>query len=287
MRVLVAGATGVIGRRLVPLLSAVGHEVVPLSRSTGVDVLDRDATIQAVRRAAPDAIVHLLTAIPRTINPRALARDFALTNRLRTEGTRNLVDAAPGARIITQGVAYAYEPGPGPADEDTPLWADPPKQFRPVRDGLMELERLTAAADGLVLRFGHLTGPGTVYAQDGSTTLAVQAGRMPVVGDGGSVFSFTSTHDAATAVVAALDRDVTGVLNVVDDTPVPVREWLPAFARRLGAPEPKHVPAMMARLAVGGWGLAFMTRLRGADNARARLRLDWRPRHGAFLHETA
>ncbi|MFI6389365.1 NAD-dependent epimerase/dehydratase family protein [Nonomuraea sp. NPDC050547] len=287
MRVLVAGATGVIGRRLVPLLDAVGHEVIAGSRSTGFDALDHDAAVRYVRAAAPDVIVNLLTAIPHAIDPLTFARDMEQTNRLRAEGTRTLVEAAPGARIISQGLAYAYEPGDGPADEETPLWQDPPAEFAAVRDALLDLETLTARAGGLVLRFGHLTGPGTAYDDDGSTTRAVLAGQLPVVGEGGSVFSFTNTHDAATSVVAALDRDLTGALNVVDDTPVTMAEWLPALAARLGAPEPARVPVEMARPAVGGWGVAFMTGLRGADNARARLQLNWRPRHAAFLHETA
>ncbi|QYC39551.1 dTDP-4-oxo-6-deoxy-D-allose reductase [Nonomuraea coxensis DSM 45129] len=289
MKVLVAGATGVIGRQLVPLLKAVGHEVVTLSRrgDLAVDALDREATVRAVRRVRPDAVVHLLTAIPPVIDPRRIGRQFALTNRLRDEGTRTLVEAAPGARIIAQGLAYAYAPAPGLADEDAPLWREAPTAYRPVVAALESLERQTVAAGGLVLRFGHLTGPGSAYAEDGSTTRSVLAGRMPVVGDGGSVLSFTHAHDAATAVVAALDRDVTGALNIVDDTPVTMREWLPAFAARLGAPPPRRVPAFLARMAVGAFGVAYMTRLRGADNCRARLLLNWRPRHTAFLEETA
>ncbi|WP_157253471.1 NAD-dependent epimerase/dehydratase family protein [Nonomuraea typhae] len=287
MRVLVAGATGVIGRRLVPLLEAVGHDVVAGSRATGLDALDRDSTARFVREAAPDAVVNLLTAIPHTINPRRFAKEIALTDRLRTEGTRNLIEAAPRARHLGQSLAYAYEPGEGPADEDTPLWPDPPAQFRAARAGLAELERRLAEAGGLVLRLGHLTGPGTAYDTGGSTTRAVLAGTMPIIGEGRSVFSFTSTHDAATAIVAALDRDVSGALNVVDDTPLMVREWLPALAARLGAPKPKHLPVALARLVAGGWGVAFMTRLRGADNTRARLWLNWRPRYASFLRETA
>ncbi|MFG3442369.1 NAD-dependent epimerase/dehydratase family protein [Nonomuraea sp. NPDC047897] len=294
MRVLVAGATGVIGRQLVPLLAAVGHEVVALSRTPGAvvpgaaltviaDALDRDATVRAVRQAGPDAVVHLLTAIPKVIDPRRVDRQFALTNRLRTEGTRNLVEAAPGARFIAQGLAFAYRPGDGLADEDAPLWSDAPRPYGPVVAALTELERQTAGAGGLVLRFGHLTGPGSVYADDGSTAEAVRRRRLPVVGDGGSVLSFTHACDAASAIVAALDKNVTGALNVVDDTPVTMRDWLPAYARGLGAPAPRRVPAPLARLAVGPFGVAYMTRLRGADNSRARLRLDWRPRHAAML----
>jgi nucleoside-diphosphate-sugar epimerase len=297
MRVLVAGATGVIGSRMVPLLTAMGHEVTGLARPGGdtaaleaagaqmavADALDRDGLRRAVRRTSPDAVVNMLTAIPAEIDPRHLARDFAQTNRLRTEGTRNLIDAAPGARIISQGLAYAYQPGEGPADEDAPLWrTGTPRQFAPVLDALVELERLTARAGGLVLRLGHLYGPGSVFAADGSFVRQVRAGKVPLVGGGHAVFSFTHADDVAAAVGAALDRqDVTGVLNVVDDRPVPVSEWLPRLAEILGAPAPRKAPAALARLAVGGWGVAFMNRLRGADNARARLRLDWRPRYAS------
>ncbi|MFD0900393.1 NAD-dependent epimerase/dehydratase family protein [Actinomadura sediminis] len=297
MRVLVAGATGVIGGRLVPLLTAVGHEVTGLVRPGGdtaaltaagarvavADALDRDGLRAAVRQAAPDAVVNMLTAIPAEIDPKRLARDFAATNRLRTEGTANLIDAADGARIIGQGLAYAYQPGEGPADEDAPLWrTGTPRQFAPVLDALVELERLTLRADGLVLRLGHLYGPGSAYAADGSFVRGVRAGKVPLVGGGHAVFSFTHADDVAAAVAAALDKpDVTGVLNVVDDHPAPMSEWLPRLAGILGAPAPKRAPAALARMAVGGWGVAFTTRLRGADNSRARLRLDWRPRYAS------
>lgn len=295
MRVLVAGATGVIGSRLVPLLTAVGHEVVGLARSreragTGevvvADALDRSELVRAVRQAAPDAVVNMLTAIPAVTNPRKLARDYVTTNRLRTEGTRNLLDAAREAgagRVVSQGLAYAYQPGEGLANEDAPLWTDgTPRQFMPVLDALVELERLTTEADGLVLRFGHLYGPGSMFASDGAISAQLRAGKLPVVGGGNAVFSFTHADDAASAVAAALDKDVTGVLNVVDDAPTPVREWLPALAKLLDAPAPKHAPAALARLAVGSWGVAYMNGLRGADNARARLELNWRPRYASW-----
>ncbi|AWS40478.1 NAD(P)-dependent oxidoreductase [Streptosporangium sp. 'caverna'] len=282
MRVLVAGSTGVIGRSLVPLLTAVGHEVVEVSRKHGTDLLDRDAVRRAVRQAAPDAVVHVATAIPAAINPRTMARDFALTNRLRTEGLSNLIDAAPGVRLVVQGLAYPYRHGEGPADEDTPLLAAPPRQFASSLAALTELERLTGQADGLVLRFGHLYGPGTAFDAHGSVTAQIRQGKMPIVGRGESVFSFTHVHDAATAIVASLDRDVTGALNVVDDDPAPVYEWLPAVAEMLGAPAPRRIPVFAARLVVGGWGVTFMNELRGAANTRARLRLDWRPRHATW-----
>lgn len=300
MRVLVAGATGVIGNHLVPLLCSAGHDVVALARSgkravaveragaeiVVADALDRDAVFRAVAGAAPDIVVNMLTAIPAELNPRRLAKEFEQTNLLRTRGTRNLIDAGRESgvrRVIAQGLAFAYEPdGDGLADEDTPFWGNPPRQFVPALAALRELERQTRQAGGLVLRFGHLYGAGSVYARDGSFTAQVRTGKVPLVGGGTATFSFTHAHDAATAIVAALDKNVGGALNIVDDDPAPMSEWLPVFADLLGARRPRSVPAAIARMAVGGWGVAYMTRLRGADNARAKLGLDWRPRYASW-----
>jgi nucleoside-diphosphate-sugar epimerase len=286
MKVLVAGATGVIGASLVPQLAAAGHEVVKVSRASGTNLLDRQAVRQAVLAAEPDAVVHMATAIPAEINPKAMAREFALTNQLRTAGTANLLDAAREAgvrRVITQGLAYTYQPGPGLADEDAPLWVRPPAQFAPVLAALEELERRTCDANGLVLRLGQLYGPGSFFSPGGSYTRQVREGKFPAAGKGASVLSFTHADDAASAVVAAVDSDHSGVLNIVDDTPVTIGEWLPAFAAMLGAPAPRHVPAVLVRLAVGGWGAAFMTELRGASNVRAKTALNWRPRFPSWI----
>ena len=280
MKVLVAGATGVIGASLVPQLEAAAHAVIMVSRASGTDLLDRRAVSKAVQAAEPDAVVHMATAIPAQINPKTMARDFELTNRLRTEGTRNLLDAAGEMgvrRVITQGLAYAYQPGSGLADEDAALWIRPPAQFAPVLAALEELELRTADAGGLVLRFGHLYGPGSFFAPEGSYTRQVREGTFPIAGKGASVLSFTHAGDAAAAVVAALDSDASGALNIVDDTPVTIGEWLPAFAAMLGAPKPRHVPAALVRIAAGAWGAAFMTELRGASNARAKAALGWQP----------
>ena len=147
---------------------------------------------------------------------------------------------------------------------------------------LTDLERQTQAVGGTVLRFGHLYGPGSVYASDGSFVAAVRAGKIPLVGGGTATFSFTHAQDAASAIVAALDKPSGPALNVVDDDPAPMHTWLPVLADILGAKAPKSAPAAVARLAVGGWGVAFMTRLRGADNVRAKLVLDWKPRHSSW-----
>lgn len=286
MKVLVAGATGVIGVSLVPLLTAAGHQVVNVSRASGTDLLDRLEVRRAMQATEPDAVVHLATAIPAQINPKTMARDFGPTNRLRSEGTCNLLDAAQEIgvqRVITQGLAYAYDPGPGLADEDAPLWVRPPAQFAPVLAALEELEQRTREAKGLVLRFGHLYGPGSFFSPTGSYAQQVREGKFPIAGKGASVLSFTHASDAAAAVVAALGSDTSGVLNIVDDTPVTIGEWLPAFATMLGAKAPRRVPAAMVRLAAGTWGAAFMTELRGANNARAKTAIDWRPRFPSWI----
>ncbi|MDX6742860.1 NAD(P)-dependent oxidoreductase [Actinocorallia sp. A-T 12471] len=297
MRVLVAGATGVIGRRLVPLLTGMGHEVFALSRTPeparnpavwplAVDALEADELRKAVREARPDAVVNLLTAIPEVLDPRRMERAFAQTNRLRTEATRTLLDAARDAgagRIVGEGVAFAYDPeGDGPADEDAPFWHDPPKQFATTQRALVEMEALTKAADGLVLRFGHLYGPGTGFGPQGWVTEQVRERRLPIVGEGGAYFSFVHADDAARAVVAALTTSAVGALNIVDDDPSQVSEWLPALAGLLGAEPPHRIPTPVARIVTGAWGVAYFTRLRAADNTRAKGELPWQPHYASW-----
>jgi nucleoside-diphosphate-sugar epimerase len=291
MRILVAGASGAIGRQLLPLLDAVGHETVALVHRTPVEVenghvvaadaLDRDALVTAISEFEPEVVVNLLTAIPHNLNVRKFEREFAKTNRLRTEGTANLVIATGGVRMISESVAFGYAPQPGLiADESSPLWERSPKPFRPALQALKELERITAETGGLTLRFGNLVGPGTSFAPGGAILEPVRGGKLPIVGDGSGVFSFIHTHDAATAIVAALDRpEVGGVLNIVDDAPITTGDWVPALARLIGAPKPKRIPEWLARLVAGTWGAAFLNGLVGATNARAKAQLDWRPRY--------
>lgn len=299
MKTLIVGATGALGRPLVPLLAASGHEVLAASRSgrpglvdgipgtstVRLDVLDRDAVHRVVEQHRPDAIVHVATAIPDPIDPKRVGDQFALTNRLRTEGTANLVAAAEAvgvSRFVAEGLAYAYQPGDAIRKEEAPLWADPPRTYAPVVAALAELEERTRGADGTVLRIGHLYGPGTAYAPDGSLTAMVRARKLPLVGRGASWYSFVHVEDAASAILAAIDRPVTGTFNVVDDEPLRTREWLPWLAERLGARTPQRIPATVARLAIGPFGVTFMDGLAGASNTRARDALRWQPRFATF-----
>jgi nucleoside-diphosphate-sugar epimerase len=301
MRVFLAGATGAIGTPLVERLLADGHAVVGMTRSpakTGAlraagaepvvaDGLDAHAVRDAVVKARPDAVIHELTAIPQRLDPRKIVRDFALTDRLRTEGTRNLLAAAQAAgasRFIAQSIAFAYEPGPRGTvhGEQDPLIADPPAQFERSARTIAELERQTLAAEGLVLRYGYFYGPGSAISKAGSIAQEVAKRRLPIVGGGAGVWSFIHIRDAAEATVAALTHGQSGAYNVVDDEPAPVREWIPALAHALGAKPPRSVPAWLARPLAGEYGVYTMTRAQGASNARAKAELGWSPRYASW-----
>jgi 2-alkyl-3-oxoalkanoate reductase len=296
VRVFLAGASGVIGRRLVPLLLAGGHEVTAMTRTPGkmselsaigaepvlADGLDAEAVATAVGDARPDAVINQLTSIPPRINPRKMERDFALNDRLRIEGTRHLVAAAQRAgagRILAQSVAFAYAPGPPGTvhSEQDPLFLDAPPPFRRSARALGELERAVLDAGGLVLRYGYFYGPGSAVSRAGSVGQDVIRRRLPIVGGGGGVWSFIHVDDAARATVNALSRGATGAYNVVDDDPARVSDWIPHLAETLGAKRPRRVPAVIARLAAGSYGVATMTRAQGASNELARRELGWSP----------
>jgi nucleoside-diphosphate-sugar epimerase len=304
MKVFVAGSTGAIGRRLVPLLLERGHEVIALARAPEkaraleavgarvalADALDRDALTAAIARAKPEAIVHELTAIAGGIDLRRLDDDFALTNRLRTEVTDTLLAAARrvGAhRVIVQGFCgwlFARDGGPVKTEDD-PLDPEPPAAFRKTLAALRHVEEAVRGAtdlQALALRYGVFYGPGTSISRDGSLVALVRGRRMPVVGSGAGVWSFVHVDDAARATAAALTRGAPGVYNVVDDEPAPVSAWLPALAAAVGAPPPRRLPAWLGRLVIGAGGVALMTRVRGGSNARAKLALEWRPRYATW-----
>lgn len=299
MRVFLAGASGVIGRRLLPALLAAGHEVTAMTSSPGkleqlraggaeaalADALDAEAVLGAVRAARPQAVIHELTSLPARINPRTMERDFAQNDRLRTEGTANLVAAAQAAgasRILAQSIAFSYAPGPPGTvhAEDDPLLspAQAPKPYRRSAAAVIALERSIRDAGGTVLRYGYFYGPGSAISHEGSTGQDVAARRLPIVGDGAGVWSFVHVDDAAAATVAALSAPATGTYNIVDDEPAAVREWLPALATALGARPPRKVPALLARIAAGSYGVSVMTRAQGASNELAKRELDWSPR---------
>ncbi len=302
MRVFVAGATGVVGRQLVPQLAAAGHDVVGSTRSTGnagwlleagakpvvMDPLDRRQVLDAVARARPDAVVHELTALSGVTSLRRFDSAFAATNVLRTRGTDNLLAAARAAgagRFLAQsytGWPNAREGGPVKSEDD-PLDPHPPTAMRASLAAIRYLEGAVTEADGiegLALRYGSLYGPGTSMAEE--YPALIRRRKLPLVGAGTGVWSFVHVADAAAATVAALDHGGPGVYNVVDDDPAPVSEWLPHLAAVLGARPPRHVPAWVARLAVGEPGVVMMTQMRGASNARARRELDWRPRYPSW-----
>jgi nucleoside-diphosphate-sugar epimerase len=304
MRVFVAGATGAIGKQLVPRLVAAGHEVHGMTRSGSkramldelgavpvvADALDPDQVAEAVGRARPEVIVHQLTAIG-ALDMRHFDRDFALTNRLRTEGTDHLLSAGQAVgvrRFVAQGIAgygaYMRTGGPVKSEED-PLDPTPARQMRETLAAIRHLEQAVLGArwtEGIVLRYGAFYGPGTSLAPDGDYSELVRTRKFPLVGDGGGVWSFIHVADAAEATVAAVEHGSRGVYNVVDDDPARVAEWLPALARTLGAKRPVRVPRFVGRLFAGEAGVVMMTELRGASNAKAKRELAWRPEHPSW-----
>jgi 2-alkyl-3-oxoalkanoate reductase len=300
MRVFVAGASGAIGRTLLPRLLAAGHEVTGMTRRqdraeeirTGgaaavvCDVYDAAALRDAVVAAKPEAVVHALTALPTRFNPKT---DYlAPTNRIRVEGTRNLIAAAQAAgarRIVAESIAFAYEPrGDWIKDEEAPLFERAPGDYGAAFGAIADLERQVTSADGLdgvVLRYGWLYGAGTHYDRGGQQAEEVMKRRLPIVGKGTGTFSFIHAEDAATATVAALERGG-GIYNVVDDEPAPLREWVPVYAEALGAKPPRRVPVWLARLIAGRALTEAALQMRGAANAKAKRELGWEPAHPSW-----
>jgi nucleoside-diphosphate-sugar epimerase len=301
VRVFVAGASGAIGRPLVRRLLAAGHEVTGMTRrpqkaeeirvagaaAVVCDVFDAEALREAVSAAKPDVVVHALTALPPKFSPKG---DYlAATNRVRIEGTRNLVAAAQAARarrLIAESVAFFYEPqGSWVKDEEAPLFVDPPGRFAAGRDAIVQMETAVTAAEdleGLVLRFGWFYGAGTYYGLGGSVAEETRKRRNPIVGAGTGTFSFVHIDDAAAAFVAAVEDGAPGVYNVVDDEPAPLRDWLPVYAEALGAKPPRRVPVWLARLAAGSDLASAALEMRGASNAKAKRELGWQPAYQSW-----
>jgi 2-alkyl-3-oxoalkanoate reductase len=298
VRVFVAGATGAIGRPLVPKLIEAGHEVTGMTRSeeraeqlrgTGAgavvaDALDAEAVRRALVDASPEAVVHQLTDLPQEFSMRY---GYGATSRLRTEGTRNLLDGARAAgahRFVAQSIAFIYSPKAAPVSgEDEPTIAGA-QGFAEAVDAVLELEATVTGAeglDGLALRYGFFYGPGTWYARGTKMAREVEKRRFPIVGDGSGIFSFIHVDDAAAATVAAVERGAPGVYNVVDDDPAPMRDWLPEFAAVLGAKPPRRVPVWLAKLFAGA-NAGMAAAMRGASNERAKRELGWAPRYSSW-----
>lgn len=303
MKVFVAGATGVMGRQLVPRLVAAGHEVVGTTRSESkraalselgatpvvADGLDADEIAVAVGEARPEVIIHQLTAIG-SLDMRHFDRDFAQTNRLRTEGTDHLLSAGQAVgvrRFIAQSYTswpYARTGGPVKSEED-PLDPTPAREMRESIAAIRHLETAVTGADwteGIVLRYGAFYGPGTSLSAGGEQLEMVRKRKYPVVGNGAGMWSFVHIADAAEATVAAVERGRRGIYNVVDDDPAPVAEWLPALANAIGAPKPWRVPRFVGRVVAGETAVVMMTEMRGASNAKAKRELDWTPGHPSW-----
>jgi 2-alkyl-3-oxoalkanoate reductase len=303
MRVFVAGATGAIGRRLVPQLVEAGHRVTAITRSKEklgllsdlgaeavvCDVFDAGRLGSVVARTEPDAVINQLTDLPQSLNPRKLKEYYAANDRVRRQGTRNLLDAARGAgvsRFIVQGAAYWYaQSGAAVKTEDAPLYLDAPAPIGEAVRTMKEVEEAVLSAEsieGMVLRYGMFYGPGTWYAKDGDVGRQVRKRRYPVIGRGEGAFSFIHVEDAASAAVAALERARPGVYNVVDDEPATAAEWMPLYAEALGAKRPPRVPVFLARMIAGEALVRWMLGLRGASNEKIKEELGWRPQYESW-----
>ena len=254
------------------------------------DALDPEQVAEAVGRAKPEVIVHQLTAIG-PLDMRHFDRDFAMTNRLRTEGTDHLLSAGHAVgvrRFVAQSIAtygaYARSGGSVKSEQD-PLDSSPAREMRETIAAIRRLEEAVVSAswtEGIVLRYGAFYGPGTSMAPGEDQFELVRKRKFPLVGDGGGVWSFIHVADAAEATVAAIERGQRGIYNVVDDDPAPVADWLPALAQTLGAKKPFRVPRFIVRLLAGEAGVVMMTDVRGASNAKAKRELGWRPAHPSW-----
>jgi 2-alkyl-3-oxoalkanoate reductase len=311
MKIFVAGATGALGRVLVPQLVARGHEVVGMTRSESkqdlvrslgarpvvADALDPDAVAQAVASAEPEAIVHELTSLsgPMSMRDARHPKRFEgaiMTNRLRTEATDHLLAAGRGVgarRFVAQSFgAFRFARSGGPVQtEADPLDPDAPGTPQPGLEAIVYLERAVTTiewGEGLALRYGGFYGPGTGISRAPDAVMAapIRKRRFPIVGDGGGVWSHIHIDDAATATAIAVERGRPGVYYVVDDEPAPVREWLPALASALDAKPPRRIPRWLGRLAAGEVATAMMTEARGASNEKAKRELGWQPRYSSW-----
>jgi nucleoside-diphosphate-sugar epimerase len=303
MRVFLAGASGVIGPTLVPMLVKDGHQVSAMTRTPAkvgaleamgaepvlCDVFDAERLRDAVVAARPEVVISHLTDLPQNFNPRKMKEAYAANDRVRGEGSENLLAAAEAAgarRFLWQTVSFMTKPaGPPVLDETAPLWTDAPP---PVNTSIRLHERMehriveNPNVEGIVLRFGFWYGPRTGFAHDGTIAQAVRKRRYPIVGSGGAISQFVHVEDVAEATIAAMTNGGPGVYNITDDDPVPMREWLPEYARVLGAKPPRRAPLWLAKLLVGEFMTVQATTMRGASNEKAKRELNWKPKYASW-----
>jgi 2-alkyl-3-oxoalkanoate reductase len=300
MKIFVAGASGVIGRRLLPKLIEAGHQVTAMSRTAknaetikamGAhfvmgDAFNGGAITTIIANTKPDIVIHQMTSLPKRIEPSEVATQLAENDRLRVLGTRNLVSAAQAAgckRVIAQSIAFAYEPsGTGLKAETDLLYGAAPKAFNGMIASVVSLERaVLKGPEGVVLRYGYLYGPGTVYASDGTFAEDVKARKIPIIGDGTGVYSFIHIDDAVAATVLAL-QGPPGVYNIVDNEPAAIKDWLPYYAQVLRAKEPKTAGKFLASFGAGPYGLYLMLEQKGVSNAKAKQQLGFAPKYASW-----
>ena len=296
-KVFVAGATGAIGASLIPQLVEAGHHLTAITRSperaerlagagvtaTVCDVFDADALTEAVTAARPDVVVNQLTDLPKSgLSARRLDEYYAANNRVRGTGTANLVAAALAAgasRFVSQSIGFWYRPVGGLIKtEEDPLWHGAPEPIGAAVATVAAAERAVLEADemvGIVLRYGTFYGPRTWYSRDGEIGRQIERRRYPIVGDGSGYTSFVHVDDAASACVAFVAAGAGGVYNVVDDEPATANEWVPEFARAIGAKRPMRVPKLVARAAAGGALAEWSATARGASNEKLKREVEW------------
>src|SRR6478736_5060117 len=306
MKIFVAGGTGAIGRPLIAKLLAEGHAVVALTRSPekaqalvqrGIepaiaDVFDTDAVKAVVSRAQPEVVIEQLTALPRTYTPESMNAAAALNNRIRLEGGGKVLAAAQAAgvrRYLRQSVAFYAIPGPGLADEDTPLAFNASPAVAAGAREISELEHRLLGnpkIEGIAMRYGFFYGPGTWFNPDGDVAQQVRQQQFPIVGNGEGVWSWLHIEDAAIATVAAAELGNPGIYLIANDQPLAVREWLPAFAQWLNAPPPPQISAEDALKSSGADTVYYGTQMRGISNAKAKRELSFRPRPLEWIVDT-
>ncbi|TDU87077.1 nucleoside-diphosphate-sugar epimerase [Kribbella voronezhensis] len=304
MKILVAGATGGLGRSLVPKLVAAGHEVTGMIRSASsatsvreqgagvviADGLDTAAVKAAVTATEPEVVVHQMTALRGGIDFKRFDKSFAVTNQLRTKGLDNLIAAAEATgvrRIVAQSYAgwNLQHGGSATKTEQDPLELAAESSAAETMAALRYVESRVTGLDGIegvALRYASFYGPTGDIGAGGSMVELIRKRRLPLIGDGSGVWSFIHYDDAADATVKAIESTATGIYQIADDDPAAAKVWLPEFARILGAKPPRHVPTWLGRLAVGEFGAAAFTEIRGADNSLAKRTFDWQPGYASW-----